>query len=1365
MKKEIDVNIQRSNFNALGVSFSGHKKELDKTGYERHNFYYLYDSSKYKCEVELYNIEKDKKGNIFIVEQPDNAAKTIPMPDGGTTVNMFDVPEINSEEGFAYRFKLTDRNNEKNVSYAFDNGIVTNIFDDKNPNNKFNVVFKNGAMINKNGPMQLIMPDGYYPGIINVDGKPVLDKDIRNKALASVRNHANKLGGNFYGIIERLPELKKEGISRIVGTPFTKDSISSHLYWTENAYQIAPDFGTEEDFKTLQVELFKNGINWISDAALVNEGLQGIHISEYLRKGNDSYSKNMFRGSDKISLGILPNESEFTRMKVINAPFTVEGTTLKNNSKYNPSKPTYVQFYDDRLASDEQKASDSPERLYTYDNKNTDNIYDITKHDDAVYPFAIEVNPDELKRNVKDILQDKEKKPLDLSKVSDLSIIKKLTDFSNFNITTKSTAGGIEVWDGNVDIPKLNFYRAFADDPKFAKLPEEEREQAVKDFERGTLAVQDYAINSGRYWTKLTADTQLEYASKTISAGKEQSAAEYLTKIKELVKEGKLPEASLEIDEEIIQNVLDGNYNLKRLDDADMRDDINPDGYGNDYSLNDYILRKSMDLPLETLPVSTNLLEILTSPYLAKKANTEEELGVSRYDLTKAGNPNLPEKYAKTYNKMDSLYENKIVPFIKEVLGNVEGITAEDGSVTEYGKYVISEITPELTKLMLVKAMMDKTSEIFENNNGDFDFSKVNRENITMQSLGIPYSGKTGEEEAEMLLEVLNKGIDNILNDEVTISVFKEKIGKRFEGRNANDFKVAEMLADRTESGLGWRIDATKDITSMDSVRAGTDKMTECWLNVTDFWKKYNQTVLDVNPHAYTTAEITDLYDLFKPENSDIFKSDGDAERKFLQETGITSVANYNYFFSLLPELYVHNSIEHGGNCKKAISVNSLDLRKKLDEGWSHEIENNPGFLFQSPQNGVINSYTFIGNHDKPRILHGLALNMGLYHHAFIRPEEIKKIEALKYKHPRSDYENRLLEELERDPACIEDFNNFYNLDDNKINRFDADLRAVAMGIRIREAIEKCIPDKTTQTTLIKSLYDLTKGEFKGKKFDAEAFATRPFEIAIKSVFDQAEYKNDTKISNREEYESKMLQNILEPAFDRFYSMYKLLIALPGSPTDFAGDRVGLTGYETKTKNYHQQNRNVIHWEWLNNDSNNKYKFIRDFYNKMNKIANLRNKEELSALNDGDTVTIPIAKAPNEKSEDTYFTQYWQAMLRYNDKGSVVLAIHHTSGAQAENTKMMKRQEEYMSKDKSNKYYKIILNLDEANSKQGLKHGLEVGTKFKNERPEDDSTYEIAKMNLDEKDYYYLKRTNKDGNEIAISMKPEDLNTLILYKV
>ena len=63
--------------------------------------------------------------------------------------------------------------------------------------------------------------------IVNNNGNADINTALRTKALASVRNHSTKLGGNFYGIIERLPQLANEGVARIVGTPFTKDTISS----------------------------------------------------------------------------------------------------------------------------------------------------------------------------------------------------------------------------------------------------------------------------------------------------------------------------------------------------------------------------------------------------------------------------------------------------------------------------------------------------------------------------------------------------------------------------------------------------------------------------------------------------------------------------------------------------------------------------------------------------------------------------------------------------------------------------------------------------------------------------------------------------------------------------------------------------------------------------------------------------------------------------------------------------------------------------------------------------------------------------------------------------------------------------------
>lgn len=1311
------MNIQKSNLNMQSLSFSGHKKETDKFGYEKHKFYYLYDSNKYNCDVELYNINKDSKGN-YSISSDDAPVKTIPMKDGGISEDLSQITGLNTDTGFAYRFKLTDKK-DGTTSYAFDNGSVIGIFDDiNNQNNKFNVILSNRATINKNGPMQLIMPDEYYPGVEkNEKGKPSVNDTLRGNALSGVRTHANKLGGNFYGIIERLPEIEKEGVKRIVGMPYTNDSISSHKYWTENAFQVSSDFGSEEDFKTFQKELFKHGINWIADAALVNEGFGGIHLSELLRKGQDSVSKNMFRSGERISLGILPDKSDYTRMKIINAPFVIddEGNLDSQNENYDASKPTYIQFYDERLVSEEQLNSD--DIITTYDKKNVENnkdidIYAITKHDDAVYPYSLEVNPQELARNVKRVYN--ENSQVDLS---DIDTIKKVTDFTNFNVVNKSASAGLEVWDGNVDIAKLNFYKCDKDDERFTNLPEYEKQEAIADFERGALAVKDYAINSGKYWTQLTSDAQFNQVISSIS-GKAQTAEEYSRLLAKLVRQGELPKSVLEnIDIEVIENVIDNNYHSKKLDDDDMRNEINPDYSDfNDYTVSDYILRKSMDMPLESLPIATNLLGIITSPYIAKKANIDEELGVSRFDITRADNPNLPEKYSQVYSQMDFIYENYITPIINEVINEIDGIE-DDSMVSEKGKYILSDLVPDLTKYILVKAL-NPDADITIDNNGNFDFSNVNSREITMQSLGIPYSGKTAAEEAKILVETL----EDRLSDFEIPSNIKEKLCDKFKNTSLNDFKIAEMIIDRTESGLGWRIDAAKDVASIDSVRAGYDSMTNTWNNVVDFWKRYNQSILEVNPHAYTTAEITDLYDLFANEPKSVFTSDADAERKFLDETGITAVANYNYFFSLLPQLFSDFNPDNNSSSWMAEQNKNFELRNKLDAGWSGT---NPGFLFQSPDDGVVNSYTFVGNHDKPRAIHTLALDMKLFTSDFSNDEH-KKIAA----------------------KCL--MKDIDSIDFDKV-----DSMAVAMGDRLNSAFESVISDKEDLNSIKQAISELASGEYKGNTFDAAAFGTRPFEIAIRSVFEQAEY-NGNDIKNKKKIEAQVLKNILEPAYDRFYSIYKLLITLPGSPTDFAGDRVAASGYETKAKNYHQQNRNIIHWEWLN-DSN--YSFVREFYEKMNEIANLRSDKKLSALNDGSTVTLPIYDGfylDENKNKVLKTNENVQAMLRYNEN-STVITLHDNTGTESSNTEMMNR--------KKSKIDRIPLCSEVANAKQGLKHGLKVGDKFK-KYGDSISEYVVQK---DKDGQYYIEQKVKNSKGVwetkPITIEPEDLNTLILYKV
>ncbi len=1314
------MNIKKSGLNTQKVSFSAHKKSMDKYGYEQHTFSYLYDNDKYKCAVELYNIDKDSNKKLVVPGADKNKPDVVvQMQDGSVTLDLSELKQLDLSLGYAYRFRLTDKGTQK-VSYAYDNGTVYNIKDTKNTNNKFNIILSNRALINKNGPMQLIMPDEYYPGVVSSDG--VVNQALRNTALSSVRTHANKLGGKFAGITSRLPEIAKEGVKRIVGTPFTRDTISSHLYWTENAYQVSPALGTEQDFKEMQTELFKNGINWIADAALVNEGFGGIHLSELLRKGSESISKDMFRAGEKINLGILPDVSKYSKIKFINAPFVLsengEKLNLKN-PKYNPAKPTYVQFYDTRLASEEQIKSDSPLRMSTYDNKNTDNIYDITKHDDAVYPFPIEVSPDSLLRNVN--MQYKSKGKVDLGNPD---VIKNIVNFENFGVVNKSASGGLEVWDGNVDIAKLNFYRSPNDEAKFNKLPYYERQQAIEDFDRGTLAVRDYAVNSGRYWTKLTSDTQLEYASSLIG-NQAQNADDYMSLIKEYAQQGKLPNSVLKtVDEEVIENVLDGSYHSRLLDDADMRSEINPEYVdGNEYEISDYIIKKAMDVPLESLPFATNLLGVITSPYIAKKANTEDEIAVSRYDISKAGNKNLPEKYSFIYNQMEDIYKEKIAPVVYQVLEGVPDIEDEEGNVSDYGKYVINEVVSDITKYLFVKALSPK-SVIKISNDGTFDFSFVNPEDITMQSIGIPYEGKTSEEEAQIAVKAMNKGLENIPSED--IAKLTKVISERYKNRSLNDFKVAEMILDRTESGLGWRIDAAKDVASIDAVRSNMETMVSAWDKVIDFWGRYNKAVLEENPHAYTTAEITDL-DMLLPNDTEAkYTSAADAEQKFLQETGITAVANYNYFFSLLPDLYAPLLLEdfddnNGWQAQQEMNKNIL---KKLDEGWGE----NPGFLFQSPDDGVNNSYTFVGNHDKPRILHLLSLDAGLYKSNF-SSDEHKKIAAKVLDMPVS------------------------SIDYDKLSS-----KAVAMGSRLSEAFDEMVSDDKLKSEINRAICELTTGNYKGKTFDADAFGTRPINIAIKSVLEQVEY-NGTRIPNKNAIEAETFINIIEPAYDRYLSILKLLTVLPGSPTDFAGDKAGLTGAEEKAKNYHQQNRNVIQWEWLNKESGNLYSKISNLYDKANEISNLRNKPELSALNDGATVTLPVMKEVVSEKEKEVTSELqrndnMQGILRYNDEGSVVIALNDSKGASSKLTEKMDRENGQMAS-------RIYLNPSITNAKQGLKHGIKVGTKFKNIRKEDTSDYVISKS----KDGYYLARRNINGQELPIQIKPEDLNTLILYKV
>ena len=1296
------MNITNGGSFSKKIAFTGLNQTVDDSGFVKQKFYYPFDSDKYEVRLEIFDADKAHSGEYKVDES--NRLEELKLDPKSNSVDIdgddyFDP----SKKQYAYRFAIYPKKDgrveeSQKPMYAFDPGHVVGM--DGADDQRFNIAFLNRATLSKAGKMQLIMPDEFYPGVVkNADGSLKVDTALRATALTKVRNHATKLGGKLDGIIYKLPELEKEGYTRIVGMPLTKDTVSSHLYWTQNAFQMAPQLGSMDDMKNFQKELFKHDMNWISDAALVNEGLQGMHFSSVLKWGDKSPYYNWFKApgaaNNSLTLGVLPKDMDHVKMKLVNAPFNLD-KSASDKDNYDPSRPTYVQFYDDRLASASQVRSN---KVFTsYENATPENRYGISSHDDVVDPYAFEINPETFKTNLKRYVKEKGEG----ADFNSVEAIEQLTNNGHFKVSTREQSSGFETWDGNTDIAKLNFYIGNADMDMFKNLPADEKQAAIEKFEHGVVNVQDYAVNSGKYWTKFAADTQIGYAASVFS-DTEPTVEAYSRKIDEAVAKGQLPKSAKKaMTPEVIQNILDNNYVLPRADVSGPLKDVS---------------QKTMyDYPLETLPVSEDTLAVLASPYIATRANTKDDIGKSRYEIHQAGDVGLPSEFKDVHKKANAFFDDNMSSFVNDIVDimPVDDLETARGNVTQKGAYVVDQIMPEVLQYAFIKSL-DPNAEIKFNKDGSLNLSDVKTEDTSLAHLQI--AGVSPDDEAAQLVNKLKSGLSSISAED------KQELGrqlaKRFRNVDANALKMADALVDRTESGMGWRIDAAKDVASIDSVRNGSDSFSNAWENVIKFWKTYNESVLSVNPHAYTTAEITDVAELMNIPGGQNgrFKDQVDAERKFIEETGITTTANYSYFYSMVPQLFNKSAEDGSGSGLDKVNL----IKDKLINAW----EGNPGFLYATPLDGVVHSYTFVGNHDKPRLLHTLALDMGLFYSDFSGETDRTSADkvlgsAHKPGNSASDYE-------------------------------DVSPMAVAMGSRLKDVLidkDSVVTDPDQQKAVSEAISNLATGKFLDKKdFHPDMFGARPIDMAINDVLEEAVHispdafpKDAQKRANLlNKISNESYNRIMEPAFDKYASIYKTLVALPGDATDFAGDKVATTGYETKAKNYFQQNRNNINWEWLDEKDTKHRKLVKGFYDDMNNILDLRNKEGLSALNDG----VPVSL--NSNNDKLY------PLLRYNDKGSVVLSLFNTSGATDDVSSSMNR------KDVTADYIK----LGKGNAKEGLGAGIKEGTIFKNARESDMNEYRVVKG----ADGYVLKAFSKIQGDVPITVKPEDKNVMILYKV
>ena len=1083
--------------NVSNTAFKGYQHVINDVGETVMKFNFPYDYKNETCEIVIYKATPTSKFNYVINEKP---LTTLKLDEKGYVVNIQDETNLDEEDAFAYEVIRKDKKTGKilykgpdtgtnikennNGEYVFrtNNDLAcvgiknekgeqlyyyrTSAYEDPVEGNyKYTLVTRKGPKPMRGGAGYLAMPDSFNPGVMyrgfkdENTGEIYKDEQVQKKAENTIRTFSNMYGGNLAGLQERIPYLRKNGIRVLFTNPIANgDDVSGHSYWNKNNMQIASRMGNMENFNSFFRELYKNGMTYVYDGTFTSEGLEGIHFQYALRwASKNPQSLYWFRmdsvKNTTLGLGVIPENKENVRHRIINSPINyvkqADGTYKKEkNKEYDANKETIYQIYDASQTTEEQvKARDI--QIKTYQKLTEGSELDINSHDDTIIAYSFQIDPKEYEDRVDLInkLNKKDGTKIDLD-TSDGTIF--ASHFTNFKMS-KKTEGGFVTWDANTDMVKMNYYMSGYDDKNLQAITDPtERYYKQQMMERGAREVQDMAIQAGRYWTEKVKDIQTMYTAQTI--GKANTVEE----INKLIKEGKLP-SEAKISEEALKNILNGNYLLK--DKCVLSKD-------------DVTLQALMKLPLDSLEFGENTVGVLSTSYFSNRATTDETIGKTRFELMRADNPHLVEPYQKNYEKVNNLFDYEIKNFAYAIADKVnekseEKLLDSDGNYTEFGEYVMELVGQDIAKYAMLKALGGTSfdTKILKDGEITYDYDKL-KEGTTLKALGI--NAHNPEDEARMLEEKIEKGLRAL--DDKDIEYVTKSVLKRIEGTNVNSFRISEALVNIVARGLAWRLDAAKDVIDMDAIRNGDNDFSDQWTEVIKFWKQFVSTVKKYNPHSNLIAEITDVEYLMKDNYGQgscpykgltnvlntKFNGEPDAMIKFLNETGITTEAGYSYTFTDMLVNFAYN-FENG--------------ELKDDNDNAHDIYKARLDLMMLTRNidYMRYLYTFMGNHDKPRLLHGLALDMSLFHNHWTKRDE-NGLQAMQVLSGISNIDDLPIELKLNSNA------------DNKDYFRTTSWKAIAMSKLLQDVINNDVKGNISDADLKKlndALIDLTNGNYK----------------------------------------------------------------------------------------------------------------------------------------------------------------------------------------------------------------------------------------------------------------------------------------------
>ena len=1341
--------------------FNGFEVAKDENGIKYYNWSYPFDPSKYRCFLDVYPVLPDKNGdydnNTFKNKYAsilDGTNSVELKPNEATPVYLDYIFGRVENAPFAYNYRLVPKNNESGSAVIrFDAGDLVdkrNYMDDWS--SVYNIVVPNGINSGKAGAAILIDADNFDVRYMYDKNGIIVKNPDAEKGLNTYKNFANHIGGSLAGVHKALQDGRLDLYDKIFLLPHTSgDRTSAAGYWLESGFQFSSAVDNVDTFTKFQNELFAKGKTLVADSALTSEGLSGIHIQSILKNGEDDVFFDWFKCNPlknmTAKISSMGAKTSDIRHKLINPPELPEQNlngyiTFKPNPAYKKDQPTLIQVYSANAASPEQIA-DSQVLIEKYGNPNGDerNPLKYGNHNDIGvaynYPIKFETYKDNA-RHFNEYNSKRKKMGLPYILMNSYMGTRLLTKFENFEFENKID-GGFYTWDANVDMVKFNYAQSNEDVEDAMNIPLKDRPAYFDKLAQKRCEVLDYGVSSLKYWTRKTNQSLNLYVAqnlKKIDASNPQKAYDYMIK---LVEDGVLPRKIYDnIDVNVVGNVLNDEYKLSGADSVE--------------NLHNTILDGLMSYPLESAEVGKDILALFSTPYITNRATRPEYVGQSRLDLLKQGNPHLTTQYEDIYNETTDMYTQEMYRFAEEILKDINNELPQDSKLnkgadaSDYGKYVLPIVTQEIAKYAVIKGLFPDIKTKINGETGGiiYDYDALRKKSL--KSLDIDNTSQ--KTEAKELIEKLRVGIRHISDSDK--KQLRKAVYKMIENTNLKSFQMAEMIVDRTKSGLSWRMDALKDFSNMDGLRNGMDSFEDNWEQVINIAKAFVSAIKGENPNAYVVAEVTDEVDLHKlgdGANSKRFvwekykKDDGtvyrrnDLVRKLLRETGIDTVANYSFFFTNVAGIFGKKG-EDGGSWG---SNQYYRMYQVLSNDKYNEYADD--FLYSGPYDSIIKSYTFVDNHDKPRINHILSFDMGF---GFANLNDDSTDEA-------KDYRKRAFIVLNpnEEPSAY----NVNCYDYSYVSSF-----AVARGEALNDSFNRALDDLASKKDdkgdfiinpadkdmMLKNFKEvvaqMAAGRYddSGMNYEAINFGVEEVHKVLKLVLDKFAVKSRVDDNLKKTLFDTTFKMALDPALSNSLGMDKFLVNAPGIPTIFAGDDLGSTGWERKTKNETQKNRSAVHHDWVD-----KYDFIRERKAQKDAIYMLRSRPALHALNDG--APFLLKKQYINGSGD-----YLTALLRYANDGNIVISLFNPSGVTHDYNKYT----DPMGHSAFINDNKIDLSNENADGFVGLYSGLTEGMKFVNAYDKND-VYYVHKGAGDE---YYLSKNRECSEPIRLTD-----NTLTLY--